>query len=342
MYNYISDYVKNCQQCSSKNMFNHQIHSWPQEEKPWSRVHMDHGQYQGNLILILVDAFSGWPEAIIVPDRSAATCRRVLRKIFGRNGIPNTLVSDNAPEFRDRDLIDWLGRQGCRPMNSPPYHPQSNGIAERMVRTIKNALHAWQVGLGTFEDYLDRILFSYRCTPHGLRSESPSKLMMGRQIRHPFTRQFSIDQPLFYKNAHLPEPMPATFIAQQGQNTAIILTNAGRRVLAHFNQLAPRPTGQHEASTEEDTVLDDAGQTSTDQTEVMGDKFNDQPIDDVLDRTLPMTDQLNCRNTSQPSSPQEFSHFETNTDTSPCVTSLPTPSLRRSDRARKPPSRYRD
>jgi hypothetical protein len=76
MYNYISDYVKNCQQCSSKNMFNHQIHSWPQEEKPWSRVHMDHGQYQGNLILILVDAFSGWPEAIIVPDRSAATCRR--------------------------------------------------------------------------------------------------------------------------------------------------------------------------------------------------------------------------------------------------------------------------
>ncbi len=76
---------------------------WPKEEEAWSRVHMDHGYVPGvGLLLILVDAFSGWPEAIPVPNREASTVRRVLQVIFSGNGVPRVLVSDNAAEFTDQ------------------------------------------------------------------------------------------------------------------------------------------------------------------------------------------------------------------------------------------------
>ena len=55
-------------------------------------------------LLILVDSFSGWPEVIRAPDKKISTIKQILRVIFSRNGIPKTLVSDNAPEFCDEDL----------------------------------------------------------------------------------------------------------------------------------------------------------------------------------------------------------------------------------------------
>lgn len=99
---------------------------------------MDHGFLPGKeLFLILVDAYSEWPETVRVQDRSAKTVMHVLRTIFSRNGVPRTIVSDNAAEFHDETLCAWLRRIGCKPVKIPPNHPASNGIAERMVQSVK-------------------------------------------------------------------------------------------------------------------------------------------------------------------------------------------------------------
>ena len=57
--------------------------------------------------------------------------------------MPKTLVSDNAPKFWNEDLNLWLEKIGCKPYKTPPYHPQSNGLAERMVQTVKTRLKAY-------------------------------------------------------------------------------------------------------------------------------------------------------------------------------------------------------
>ena len=90
---------------------------WPEEKKPWERIHMDHG-YVTNVgyLLIVVDAYSSWPEVMRVRDRSTMEVMRVLREIFSRNGVPRTLVSDNAAEFCDQSLGEWLNHIGCRAM----------------------------------------------------------------------------------------------------------------------------------------------------------------------------------------------------------------------------------
>ena len=111
--------------------------------KPWSCVHMDHAYItRVGLLLIRVDSFSSWPEVKLVPDQKSSTIKQIQRIIFSRNGTPKTLASDNAPEFCDEDLNLWLEKIGCKPYKTSPYHPQSNGLEERMVQTVKMGLKA--------------------------------------------------------------------------------------------------------------------------------------------------------------------------------------------------------
>ena len=108
---------------------------------------MDHAHIENEVLLsISVDAYSGWPQIVKVKNREAKTVMNVLRVICARDGVPEQLVSDNAPEFHDETLCSWLNRIGCKPVKTLPHHHQSNGAAERMVSTIKMGLKAFITG----------------------------------------------------------------------------------------------------------------------------------------------------------------------------------------------------
>ena len=122
------------------------IHMWPIEGAPGTRVHMDHAHiWDIGLFLILEDSFLGWPEEIKVKDGKATTVRQILRTVFARNGVPKTIVMDNATEFCNESLVSWLKKIGCILYKTPPHHPQSNGIVERMVQTVKMGLKAFSL-----------------------------------------------------------------------------------------------------------------------------------------------------------------------------------------------------
>ena len=167
---------------------------------------MDHAHIRDiGLFLILVDSFSGWPEVIKVRDRKATTVRQILRTIFARNRVPKTIVTDNAPEFRDESLESGLRKIGCMPYKTPPYHPQSNGIVERMVQTVKMGLKAFSHFNQNIEAYVPYLLLSYQTVPHADRKQSPSALM-GRQIRAPVTMSFATEGNVWYKRNKETEP----------------------------------------------------------------------------------------------------------------------------------------
>ena len=131
-------------------------------------------------------------------DRKATTVRQILRTIFARNGVPKTIVTDNAPEFCDERLMSWLRKIGCMPYKTPRYHPQSNGIAERTVQTVKMGLKAFSPFNQNIVAYIPNLLLSYRKFPHADRKQSPSALM-GRQIRAPITMSFATEKKVWYK-----------------------------------------------------------------------------------------------------------------------------------------------
>ena len=66
-------------------------------------------------------------------------------------------------------------------ITSAPYHPASNGLAERAVRIVKEGLRKMKTG--TISDKIARLLFQYRMTPQSVTKLSPAELLLGRCLR---------------------------------------------------------------------------------------------------------------------------------------------------------------
>ena len=85
--------------------------------------------------LIVIDAHSKWPEVFKLQIGSAGTKQVIssLSQLFARFGIPKQLVTDNSPQFVVKEFSEFCRQQGILHSLTPPYHPQSNGQAERFI-----------------------------------------------------------------------------------------------------------------------------------------------------------------------------------------------------------------
>uniref|UniRef100_A0A1X7UCM1 Integrase catalytic domain-containing protein n=1 Tax=Amphimedon queenslandica TaxID=400682 RepID=A0A1X7UCM1_AMPQE len=63
-----------------------------------------------------------------------------LKSIFSRYGIPEVLMSDNGPQFACSETKDFATQYQFTHVTSSPLYPQSNGLAERSVKTVKALL----------------------------------------------------------------------------------------------------------------------------------------------------------------------------------------------------------
>ena len=133
--------------------------------------------FMGKMLLILVDSHSKWIEVYIVSRTSAAATVEKLRLAFSTHGLPEVVVSDNRPAFTSSEFEKFLQQNGVRHVKTAPYHPSSNGLAERAVQTVKEGLKKMQ---GPLELRIPRFLFKYRVTPTGA---TPAELLMGRRLR---------------------------------------------------------------------------------------------------------------------------------------------------------------
>lgn len=101
--------------------------------------------------------------------------------MFANQGLPDVVVSDNGPAFTSELYSTFLKKNGVRRMLVPPYHPASNGAAERAVQTVKNKLR--KAGPGDIRTQIARMLLTYRSTPHEVTGCCPSELLLGRKLR---------------------------------------------------------------------------------------------------------------------------------------------------------------
>nr|XP_006813083.1 PREDICTED: uncharacterized protein K02A2.6-like [Saccoglossus kowalevskii] len=159
------------------------MHPWEYPKEPWDRVHIDFaGPFLNRMFLIVTDAYSKWMEVIpMVSTTSEATINK-LRGLFSSQGLPTTLVSDNGSQFTSREFQAFMNANGIIHLTwRPPYHPRSNGLAERSVQMFKEGMK--KLCSGSVETKLSRFQFKYRVTPHSTTGKTPAELLMGRKLR---------------------------------------------------------------------------------------------------------------------------------------------------------------
>ncbi|XP_053667996.1 uncharacterized protein K02A2.6-like [Anopheles marshallii] len=129
--------VKCAQTASSPPKYNQ--HHWEYPSNPWDRVHVDYaGPVAGAMLLIVADAHSKWTEVRVTHSTTTAATIAILDDLFASYGAPVTVVTDNGPQFVSEEFKTFLQRSGVKwHKTSAPYHPATNGQAERYVQTVK-------------------------------------------------------------------------------------------------------------------------------------------------------------------------------------------------------------
>ena len=88
---------------------------------PWSRIHIDHGHFNGSTFLVIVDAFSSYPCIHRVASTSAKQTIAVLDEDFAHFGVPHAIAADNA--FDSLELKQFLEERSAVLLCGAPYHP---------------------------------------------------------------------------------------------------------------------------------------------------------------------------------------------------------------------------
>ena len=101
--------------------------------------------------------------------------------MFSQFGLPEVLVTDNGSCFVSEKFETFLLNNGVKHITSAPYHPATNGLAERAVQIVKKGLKKETVG--TMEERLAKVLMAYRTTPQSTTGVTPAELLQGRRIR---------------------------------------------------------------------------------------------------------------------------------------------------------------
>ena len=187
--------VKSCEVCQSvqKATSVAPLYPWKWPTRVWQRVHIDFAEKDGNYYLGLIDSHSKWIEVAHMTSTTSQSTIEQLRMWFAAYGLPEEVVSDNGPQFISSQFVSFLKLNGIKQTVVPPYHPSSNGAAERTVQILKQALRkdSERVRRGgkqrPVKHQLANCLFQYRNTLHSVTGVTPAELFLKRKPRTKFT-----------------------------------------------------------------------------------------------------------------------------------------------------------
>jgi hypothetical protein len=189
----VVNYVHKCTECqrskSERNMYLPRPMSIP--TGPWTHIAIDHiGPFpttnNGNkYILVIVDRFTKYAEAVACEDESAHTSARILvDHIICRHGFPTVIVSDRGSGFTSELMQHIMKQLNIKKIKTTAYHPKSNGGVEIVNKTLKKTIKLWvNEQHNDWDVLLPYALFSYNTAVHTVTHHSPYYLTYGREPR---------------------------------------------------------------------------------------------------------------------------------------------------------------
>jgi transposase InsO family protein len=153
------------------------------------------GKYQ--YILVITDVFTKYAWAIPTKNQTAVTTAKVLYDQFlVHYGFPVRLHSDQGRQFEGRLIQELCKLTGTKKSRTTPYHPMSNGVTERMNRTLINMLRTVsEEKKSDWKSYIPSLVHAYNSTTHDTTGYAPFFLMFGRKPRLPVDVLFELGSP---------------------------------------------------------------------------------------------------------------------------------------------------
>ncbi|KAI8498512.1 hypothetical protein Bbelb_237140 [Branchiostoma belcheri] len=177
----IDEKVQKCVTCQENRASNAKepLMPHPTPQRPWQKVATDLFHWDGKDFVLVVDYYSKYVELHKLEHTRSTDVITKLKKTFAAHGIPEEVISDNGPQYASEEFRKFARAWSFKHTTSSPRYPQSNGLAERTVQTMKHLLEKTRADKK--EPFL--ALLEYRNTPVNNALPSPAQLLMGRRLR---------------------------------------------------------------------------------------------------------------------------------------------------------------
>ena len=153
-------------------------------------------------LLVAVDKFTKWIEAVPVRNQKAETAVQFFRGITCRFGMPHSIVTDNGTNFDSKKFRKFCDDGGIKLKFASVAHPQTNGQVERINGLIGDGLKKRLTGAaGAWVEELPSVLWSLRTTPNRSTQYTPFFLVHGAEAVLPADVRFEAPRVTAYTEA---------------------------------------------------------------------------------------------------------------------------------------------
>ena len=137
-------------------------------------------------LFTIVDRFSRWLEAVPLVTMTATDCANALLCCWiSRFGVPGDITSDQGRQFTSSLWSELHTLLGIKSLRTTAYHPQCNGLVERVHRTLKERLMARSTRPSDWMTHLPLVLLGLRSSIREDGAMSPAELVYGSALRLP-------------------------------------------------------------------------------------------------------------------------------------------------------------
>ncbi|MBW0461291.1 hypothetical protein O181_001006 [Austropuccinia psidii MF-1] len=218
----LSKYINTCERCQKENRKYGKKYGLLQHieepNKPWETINMDcitglvpGGKENFNACLVIVDRYSKSVRCLPCHKEDTEMDKALLfwNNIIYTCGVPKIIISDRDPKFTSESCTNLYEMLGTKLDFSTAYHPQTDGLAERMIQTMEDILSrfcAYGMEYKDHEGYthdcgtlLPTVKLAYNTSQHSTTGKSPSLVEKGWNPLFPvkLTEEFCRKHPVF-------------------------------------------------------------------------------------------------------------------------------------------------
>ena len=143
-------------------------------------------------ILVVGDYFTKWKEAFAIPNQEAKTiAEKLVKEVISRYGAPEKIHSDQGRNFEAQLFQEMCVLFNMDKTRTTPYHPESDGMIERMNRTLQDMLAKYVSDhQRDWDEHLPLVMMAYRSSVHTSTQYTPFYLLFGHEVRLPVDVMF--------------------------------------------------------------------------------------------------------------------------------------------------------
>ncbi len=185
----ITGWARSCLLCQKSKVHRHvhlQAAHIPVPARRFAHLHVDLVgplplSFGFSYLFTMIDRTTRWPEVFPLSSVAAADCAAaLLQGWIQRFGVPSTITSDRGPQFTSQLWAALCKLLSINHVQTTAYHPQANGLVERMHRRLKDALRARSAAADWFH-HLPWVMLGIRTAWREDAEFSPAENVFGSQ-----------------------------------------------------------------------------------------------------------------------------------------------------------------